>query len=135
MIYDILKENEKWLALKLKSYKASLKKQIKLNFSQIEEALNFWIEKAIDNNITINGELLTQKACNFATLLDIQDFKGSDGWVVGFKQRHNLECYLKYEEAASVSLENLDDMCKNLQNILIYYSPNDIFNVNKTGLY
>ncbi len=135
MICDILKENEKWLALKLKSYKASLKKQIKLNFSQIEEALNFWIEKAIDNNITINGELLTQKACNFATLLDIQDFKGSDGWVVGFKQRHNLECYLKYEEAASVSLENLDDMCKNLQNILIYYSPNDIFNVNKTGLY
>jgi len=46
------------LALKLKSYEASLKRQIKLNFSQIKEALSFGIEKAIDNNITISDELL-----------------------------------------------------------------------------
>ncbi len=52
------KESEKCLALKLKSYEASLKRQIKLNFSQIKEALSFGIEKAIDNNITISDELL-----------------------------------------------------------------------------
>ena len=58
MICDILKENEKWLALKLESYEALLKRQTKLNFPQIEDALSFWVEKAIDNNITISGELL-----------------------------------------------------------------------------
>ena len=46
IICDILKESEKWLVLKLKSYEASLKRQIKLNFPQIEEALSFWVEKA-----------------------------------------------------------------------------------------
>ena len=79
MICDILKDSKKWLALKLESYEASLKRQVKPNFSQIEEALGFWVEKAIDNNITINGELLAQKAHDFATLLGVQDFKGSDG--------------------------------------------------------
>ncbi|CAG8445981.1 8978_t:CDS:2 [Funneliformis caledonium] len=80
IICDILKESEKWLALKLESYEASLKNQIKLNFSQVEEAL-------------------------------------------------------KLLEAASTSLEDLDDIRKNLQNIHIDYSPNNIFNVNETELY
>ena len=135
MICDILKESEKWLALKLDSYEASLKRQIKPSFSQIDEALGFWVEKAIDNNITISGELLAQKARDFATLLDVQNFKGSDGWVAGFKKRHNLECYVKHGEAASAPLEDLDNMRRDLQNILKEYSPNDIFNVDETGLY
>jgi hypothetical protein len=67
------------LALELESYEASLKRQVKSSFPQIEDALGFWVEKAIENNITINGELLAQKAHDFATLLDVQDFKGSDG--------------------------------------------------------
>ena len=135
IIYDILKESEKWLALKLESYEASLKRQTKLNFPQIEDALSFWVEKAIDNNITISGELLVQKAHNFATLLDVQDFKESNGWMADFKKHHNIECYLKHKETANTFLEDLDDMHKNIQNILKDYSPNDIFNVNETGLY
>ena len=135
MICDILKESEKWLAIKSESYEASVKRQIKLNFPQIEEALSFWVEKAVDNNITISGELLLQKARNFATLLDVQDFKGSNGWLTGFKKCHNIECYLRHGEAASAPLEDLDDMRKNLQNILKDYSSNDIFNVDETGLY
>ncbi len=30
------------------------------------------------------------KASEFATCLGIADFKGSNGWVRGFKERHNL---------------------------------------------
>ena len=135
MISDILKESERWLALKPESYEASLKRQVKVNFPQIEEALSFWVEKAIENNITISGELLAQKARDFAILLNVQDFKGSEGWVVGFKRRHKIECYLKHGEAASAPLEALDDMRKNLQNILMNYSPDDIFNADETGLY
>ena len=124
------------MALKLDSYEASLKKQVKPNFPQVDEALGFWIEKAIDNNITISGKLLAQKACDFATLLDIQDFKGSNGWVAGFKKCYNLESYVKHEEAASApSEENLNEMRKDLQNILKEYSPDDIFNIDETGLY
>ncbi|CAB4446617.1 unnamed protein product [Rhizophagus irregularis] len=82
------------------------------------------------------GELLAQKACDFATLLDVQDFKGCDGWVAGFKKRHNLKSYIKHEEAASaLSEKDLNEMRKDLQNILKKYSPDDIFNIDETGLY
>ncbi|RGB23210.1 hypothetical protein C1646_774845 [Rhizophagus diaphanus] len=37
------------------------------------------------------------------TLLDVQNFKESDGWVVGFKKHHNFESYVKYGEAAKCS--------------------------------
>ena len=78
---------------------------------------------------------MAQKANDFAILLNEPDFKGSEGWVVGFKKRHKLECYLKYGESASASIEALDDMHKNLQNIFADYSPNDIFNADEIGLY
>ena len=55
--------------------------------------------------------------------------------MAGFKKCHNIECYLRHGEVASISLEDLDDMRKNIQNILKDYSPNDIFNVDETGLY
>ena len=42
---------------------------------------------------------------------------------------------MRYREAASAPLEDLDDMRKNIQNILKDYSSNDIFNVDETGLY
>ncbi|GBB89516.1 hypothetical protein RclHR1_16200002 [Rhizophagus clarus] len=95
----------------------------------------YQIASLTDNNITINGELLAQKAHDFATLLGVQDFKGSDGWLAGFKKCHNLEYYISHREAASASLKDLDDMHKELQNILAEYSPNNIFNINETGLY
>ena len=135
MICNILKEKEKWLELKSDSYEALIKRQVKVKFLQIEEALSFWVEKTIENNITINGELLAQKANDFVILLNKIDFKESEGWVVDFKKRHKLECYLKYGELVSTPIETLDDMHKNLQNILADYSSNDIFNADETGLY
>ncbi|CAG8499063.1 5818_t:CDS:2 [Funneliformis mosseae] len=50
-------------------------------------------------------------------------------------KEYDLEYYLKHKESASASLEALDDICKNLQSILVGYSPDDIFNTNETGLY
>ncbi|CAG8737068.1 16970_t:CDS:2 [Funneliformis caledonium] len=122
MICDILKEKKKWLELKSESYEALLKRQVK-------------VEKAIENNITINGELLAQKAHDFVILLNEPDFKESEGWVVGFKKHHKLKCYLKYEESANASLEALDDMRKNLQSILADYLLDNIFNTDETRLY
>ncbi|CAG8690382.1 4869_t:CDS:2, partial [Funneliformis caledonium] len=37
--------------------------------------------------------------------------------------------------SANAPIEALDDMRKNLQNILVYYLPNDIFNADEIGLY
>ena len=55
--------------------------------------------------------------------------------MAGFKKCHNIKCYLRHRKAASAPLEDLNDMRKNLQNILKDYSPNDIFNMDETGLY
>ncbi|CAB4444118.1 unnamed protein product [Rhizophagus irregularis] len=66
----------------------------------------------------------------YKTLKDLMD------GVAGFKKCHNLESYVKHGEAANApSEEDLNEMRKDLQNILKEYSPDDIFNIDETGLY
>ncbi len=42
---------------------------------------------------------------------------------------------MKYKEITSIFLKNLNDIYKNLQDILLNYSFNNIFNVDKTRFY
>ena len=51
----------------------------------------------------------------FASLYKIENFKGSNSWIGGFKKRHNLSYYLKQEEAASAPLDQLDEFRKNFK--------------------
>jgi hypothetical protein len=48
------------------------------------------------------------------SLYKIKNFKGSNGWINGFKKRH----YLKQGEAASAPLEKLDEFRKELQDLI-----------------
>ena len=135
MICDILKEKDRWLAIDLNSYQASLRRERKLPFITIEEALALWVENALQANIIISDNILSTKALEFAFLCNEEKFKGSVGWVDNFKKRHNLKNYNVHEEEASAPLQNLEVMCKNLRETLKNYSPEDIFNCDETGLF
>src|SRR4051794_28400172 len=47
MISDILKAKDRWLAVDLNSYQASLRCERKLPFIIIEEALTLWVESVL----------------------------------------------------------------------------------------
>ena len=135
MICDILKAKDRWLAVDLNSYQASLRRERKLPFIKIEEALALWVEKALEANIIISDNILSTKALDFAFLCNEDKFKASDGWVDNFKKRHNLKTYNMHGEAASAPLKDLDAMRENLRQILKNYDPKDIFNCDETGLF
>lgn len=135
MISDILKAKDRWLAIDLDSYQASLRRERKLPFITIEEALALWVENALQAGLNISDDILSIKALEFAHLCNEDKFKGSNGWIENFKKRHNLKHYNMHGEAASAPLQDLDAMRENLRQTLKNYSPDDIFNCDETGLF
>ncbi|GES79076.1 CENP-B homolog protein 2-like [Rhizophagus clarus] len=134
-ISDTLKKSQKWLEIDPQAPEAQGKRQNKLNFPEIEEALTLWVLKALENGVDISDQVLHEKAIAFASLYKVENFKGSNGWIGEFKKRHNLSCYLKQGEAASAPLDKLDEFRKNLQDLIRNYSLEDVFNCDETGLY
>jgi len=135
MISDIIKAKERWLSVDLNSHQAGLKRERKLPFITIEEALALWVENAIQAGLEISDGILKIKALEFAFLCNEENFKRSTGWIDNFKKRHNLKQYSIHGEAASAPLQDLEIMRKNLREILKDYDPKDIFNCDETGLY
>ena len=135
MISDILREKDRWLAIDNDSHQAGLKREKKIPFPIIEEALTLWIEKAIQAGLIITDNILQTKALEFAFLCKEDKFKGSIGWVDNFKKRHNLQKYNIHGEAASAPTQDLDTMRENLRQTLRDYDPENIFNCDETGLF
>src|SRR6266498_2122238 len=114
MISNILKAKDRWLAIDTESYQAGLKREKKVSFPKIEEALTIWIETALQAGLIITDNILSTKVLGFAFLLKEDKFKCSDGWIDNFKKQHNLRQYNIHGEATSAPLEDLDTMQENL---------------------
>ena len=79
MISDILKAKDHWLAVDISSYQAGLKRERKIPFPIIEEALTLWVKNAIKANLIISDHILSTKALEFAFICKEEKFKGSSG--------------------------------------------------------
>ena len=121
MISDILKEKDRWLAIDIDSFQAGLRREKKIPFPTIEEALTIWVDNALQAKLIITDNILSTKAIGFAFLLKEDKFKGSNGWVDNFKKRHNLRQYTMHGEAASAPLQDLETMRENLYQTLKDY--------------
>ena len=117
-ISNTLKKSQKWLEIDPQSPEAQGKRQVMMNFPEIEEALTLWILKALESGVNISDQVLHEKAMIFASLYKVENFKGSNGWIDGFKKRHNLFYNLNQEEATSVPLEELNEFGKKLQDLI-----------------
>ncbi|CAG8717949.1 2674_t:CDS:2, partial [Dentiscutata erythropus] len=88
-------------------------------------------------HITNTMEPVILSAKKFAGLLGIPnaDFKASQGWVDRFKKRNDLQKYKFHRESESVPVENLPNQRQKLVELLLQYNPEDVYNVDETGLY
>ena len=131
MVSDILKEKDRWIAIDNDSYQANLKREKKVQFPIIEEALTVWIDKALQARLVLTESILATKALDFALLCKEDKFKASNGWLDNFKKRHNLKQYNIHGEAGSA----LASMREKLHQTLRDYDLKDIFNCDETGLF
>ncbi|CAG8539856.1 1044_t:CDS:2 [Dentiscutata erythropus] len=117
-VRDILKNSDHWVNLDLNSYEANLQRNKTPKFLEIEQALNLWVDRALNAKMTITGYTLIAQAQQFADILDITNFKASDGWLSNFKKRAGLREFNHHGEASSAPLENLPEYRNSLQNLL-----------------
>ena len=83
----------------------------------------------------MTDNILSTKVLEFTFLLKEDKFKGSNGWIDGFKKWHNLKQYNIHDKVMSILLENLSIMREDLCQTLKDYNPEDIFNCNKISLF
>ncbi|KAI1705711.1 tc5 transposase DNA-binding domain-containing protein [Ditylenchus destructor] len=71
----------------------------------LDKAVLTWHKTVMSHpDVTVSGELLMEKAKEFADHLGIDDFKASDGWLENFKRRNSITFGKRHGEAADVDL-------------------------------
>jgi len=132
-VSDILRNKDKWLLIDMNSEEGKKQRERPVQFPQVEEAMVLWVTNALAVELTINTDILREKAEFFARRFEINNFSASNGWISNFKKRNNIREYTKWGEAASAPLENLDEERQKLREIIKDYDLNDVFNCDETG--
>lgn len=102
---------------------------------QVEKCLLEWIKQILDTKIPIDGPLLKEKARDFATKLGVQNFSASNGWLEGFKRRHDIAFKKAAGESNSVDQGVSNQWIEALPSLLEGYDPNNIYNADETALF
>lgn len=69
-------------------------------------------------------------------LLHIPNFKASNGWLEGFKERYGIKFKEVHGGAGVVDIVSLTEwQSKVLQPMINKFSPDDVFNLDETGLF
>jgi hypothetical protein len=105
-------------------------------FEELEGLLATWFKQARGSNAVITGTLLREKVLHIATRLGIEDFKASNGWINGFKQRHGVVYKTVSGECKNVDSSTVEEWRKEqLFKIFEGYKPTNIYNADETGLF
>ena len=127
--------------------KAELKKDLednqpsewkrKLRFTDNDEINKLtweWFKDVVARHLPVTEPMVQERALMFAQQLNIDTFKGSNGWLVSFRKRHNIKFATHVGESADVSDEVVEDWKARLLKIIEGYNPRDIYNMDETGL-
>ena len=94
-----------------------------------------WFKNATSRRINLSGPLIKEKALKFAQDFGVESFKASYGWLESFKHRHNIVMGTMSGERGDVSNDTVNDWKSKLPTVCEGYTPQDIFNMDETGLY
>ena len=94
-----------------------------------------WFCDRTSRQAPVSGPLLKEQALVFAEQLCITTFKASTGWLDSFKKRHQISGASMVGESGSVDKGLVEDWTQKLPNLIAGYAPEDVYNLDKTGLF
>jgi hypothetical protein len=104
----------------------------------LDEALFQWQQRHAEKGFPITGPLIRLKAAEYWKKIPMYKDQTmpafSDGWLTGFKRRYSIKWHTFHGEAASVP-DSIHHKMKAIQVIYDEYTPEDIYNMDETGLY
>lgn len=104
-------------------------------FPDLEECLVKWFKQCRDQNVSVGGPILKEKAQAFAKSLGHGKFRASNGWLDNFKKRNNIVFRKLCGESASVNNDVCNEWKTKLELLLKDYEPQDVFNADETALF
>lgn len=111
------------------------RRNISSTYDDVNELTLKWFQKMVAKNATISGPAIKQQAGDFAKELGKTSFAASNGWLESFLKRNNIVFKTQSGERADVKQTCVDDWQKKLQSLCDGYSPENIFNMDETGLF
>lgn len=107
---------------------------------EVTEMLELWVQRAMADNLIINGDVIRMQWERFADRLGIPKedrLKLSEGWLTSFKKRNGLKDRKRHGEAGSASVVQVADERTRVQSYIESkgYERKNIFNMDETGLF
>lgn len=110
----------------------------RIKHEEADEALSMWVCQALEDGITVTGDVIREKWRRFARAFNIPEDQWpvlSEGWLTRFKERNGLKERKKHGEAGSQSIATADAERKRVQEICQLFKLCDIYNLDETGLF
>jgi len=127
----------KILAKKLdkNSFTSNRKKIYPIKFPKLEKILFNWFLWYENINECSYGILLAraEELAREELKISPEELKLSNGWLDGFKKRHNIKNYNLHGEASSII--DCPAEIKIIQEEIKKYNLNDVYNYDETGLF
>ena len=111
------------------------------DWPDLEGALFEWQQRIQDTDAIITGDMLKAQAAKLWRCLpqyaETEEPKWSNGWLEGFQKRFKIKMYIRHGEAAAAAtddpenIQQMNDLCI----LCLEYDPNDILNMDETGLF
>ena len=129
---EVIGNSKKWLSVDTDVNSSHLKtcKQPKL-----EEALYLWFLQMENKKVIVSNEMLIEKAKKFGADLKIESFQYSNGWIIRFKNRHNISIKKIHGEAGASNVNDVAEGRKDMIKSLTGYDLNDVYNMDETALF
>lgn len=103
---------------------------------ELENAVLEFMRIIRDHRFPINAYVIKEKAKEIAISLNIDDFKASDGWYTGFKNRHDLVLKKTVGHEDRIEPNTINKWREHeLPKILANYPLENIYNADETGLF
>jgi len=149
-ISDIWKHRES-LKAKVDSVSQDYKRVREAEIPSLDMAVFNWFCKLRATNSPVRDDMLKMKAIQLAkqTLIGIprpptaeafkfinslEEFKASNGWLAGFKRRHQIKSFKVCGESGTVT-EEISRACRTqTQELLKEFPPDNIYNCDETAL-
>ena len=133
-VSEILKKKDHWLSI---TSEVADQTRVRCPKQQgLEKALYIWFSDVRSKGANLSDDMLIEKAKDFGQMSAVdKDFTYSRGWLQRFKSRHHIKSYKSHGESASADMGVVTSSREQLKEDLSHYDPNDIYNVDETGLF
>lgn len=105
-------------------------------YDNMEKCLVDYVSHLRSNNLPVSGDLIREKALEFANKAGNSNFKASNGWFENFKQRNNIR-HFTISGSENLVDESIVSTWKEetYNTIFSKYEKDNIYNADETGLF